>query len=268
MLQILVFLCHSCFFGSPTSEESALDGVEQVVWSGVRRCCSHPAPQTVFSIRFPVVSRSESRGVFLVVLVIWCYLPRTLPQFHVTCFMFLLCRIFTSLHPLRRRVGQADASCSRIAAPQGSVGVSHVSQVSRHMCFSQSLARAWHYHEFFSSLQLNVKSGFGAFLDTLLSLSLPRICLSRSTSKTDALGDDETERGQAAVRCSGEWAMLGSASCRLASPPEAAILNSDLETSHRNTRRHSAKKQGINKSLTPWHSPQTPTAPQRRRKTW
>ena len=66
----------------------------------------HPAPQTVFSIRFPVVSRSESRGVFLVILLIWCYLPRIFPQFHVTCFMFLLCRMFTSPHPLRRRVGR------------------------------------------------------------------------------------------------------------------------------------------------------------------
>ena len=42
------------------------------------------ALQTIFSIRFPVVFRIESRGVFLVVLVIWCCLPRKI------CTMFLL----------------------------------------------------------------------------------------------------------------------------------------------------------------------------------
>ena len=39
-------------------------------------------------------------------LVMWCYLPRIFPQFHETCFMFLLCRMFTSRHPLRRCGGK------------------------------------------------------------------------------------------------------------------------------------------------------------------
>ena len=74
----------------------------------------HAAPRTVFSIRFPVVSCSESRGVFLVVLVIWCYLPRIFPQFHETCFMFLLCRMFTSPHPLRRCVGKQTTAAPEL----------------------------------------------------------------------------------------------------------------------------------------------------------
>ena len=44
----------------------------------------HPALQTIFSVWFPVVFRSESRGVFLVFFVIWCCLPRKI------CTMFLL----------------------------------------------------------------------------------------------------------------------------------------------------------------------------------
>ena len=43
---------------------------------------------------------------FLVVVAIWCYLPRIFPQFHETCFMFLHCRMLTSPHPLRRRAGK------------------------------------------------------------------------------------------------------------------------------------------------------------------
>ena len=50
-----------------------------------------------------MVSRSE---IFLVFLVIWCCLPRIIPQFHETSCTFLLCRMFTSLHPLRRCVGK------------------------------------------------------------------------------------------------------------------------------------------------------------------
>ena len=59
----------------------------------------HPAPQTVFSFRILVVSRSESRGVFF--LLFWlfgCHQPRIFPQFHETCVMFLLCRMFTFPH--------------------------------------------------------------------------------------------------------------------------------------------------------------------------
>ena len=82
------------FFWPSTSEEPALDGAEQAAPPGVVHVDAaapwrseeavgsisqdtqdtqiqwsmfswfHPAPQTVFSIRFPVVSRSESRGVF------------------------------------------------------------------------------------------------------------------------------------------------------------------------------------------------------------
>ena len=84
-----------------TGEESALNGAKQAAWSGARRCCSGLARRrgcgehlarharhadSVFSVRFPVVSRSESHGVFLVVLVLWCYPPRIFPQFHATCF--------------------------------------------------------------------------------------------------------------------------------------------------------------------------------------
>ena len=122
----------TCCLWPSTGKESALDGAEQAAPPGVVRVDAgapwrseeaalgvlfsqdtqdtqiqwslsswfHPAPQTVFSIWFPVVSR-ESRGVFLVVLAIWCYLSPT------------------------------------IRTP-GSVGVSHVSELSRHMSFSQS----------------------------------------------------------------------------------------------------------------------------------
>ena len=123
--------------------------------------------------------------------------------------------------PIETTGGQADASCSRIAAPRGSVGVSHISQLSWHMSFS--------YHKSYSSLQLNVESGFGALLGTFFSLSLPKNWLSRSTPKIDALDDDETERGQAAVRCSRKSAVLGSASSRLASPRKAVFLSSSTE---------------------------------------
>ena len=128
------------------------------------------APQTVFSTRFPVVSRCESRGVFLVALAIGCYPPRTFPQFHETCFMFLLCRMFTSPHPLRRCVGkqtpaapevplrdvvwsdesfrlreQPDHQNTRICWGRPCLAI-----VSAHV-FSQSLARAQHYHTSFQA---------------------------------------------------------------------------------------------------------------------
>ena len=44
--------------------------------------------------------------------------------------------------PIETTGGQADASCSRIAASRGSVGVRHISQLSGHMSFSPPLARA------------------------------------------------------------------------------------------------------------------------------
>ena len=128
----------------PTGEESALDGAEQAAPPGVvhvdaaapwrseeaggsisqahktRRFSGHcslgPSShiKLSFSVRFPVVSRSVSRGVFDVVLVVWCYAPSIFPQFHEMCFMFLLCRMFTSPHPLRRCVGKQKPAAPKV----------------------------------------------------------------------------------------------------------------------------------------------------------
>ena len=103
------------FFIPSTGEESALDGAEQAAPPGVvhvdaaaaRRdeeavgsisqdthiqwslfSLFHPALQTMVSIRFPVVFRSETRGVFLVVLVVWCCLPR---KICTMCLLLLSC---------------------------------------------------------------------------------------------------------------------------------------------------------------------------------
>ena len=161
-------------------------------WSGARRCSSgsisqdthfsqvqwtlfslfHPALQTIISMRFPVVFRSESRGVFLVVLVVWCCLPRK------------ICTMFLSLLSCSRPITHGDdalassrqllqkcssATSSGRTSPfsgcassptirtRGSVGASHISQLSWHMSFSQPSARAQHCHP---SLQLNVESCF------------------------------------------------------------------------------------------------------------
>ena len=136
------------FFLPPTGEESALDGAEQAAPPGVVHVdaaapwrseeaaesisqdtqdtqsllgsCSHL--ELYFSIRSPVVSRSESRGVFLVVLVTWWYLPRILPQVHETCFMFLLGRMFTSPHPLRRCVGKQTPAAPEVQLHEDLLG--------------------------------------------------------------------------------------------------------------------------------------------------
>ena len=50
---------------------------------------------------------------------------------------------------------------------------------------------------------------------------------------------------------------------KLASPPKAAFLNCDHGSSMCADRRHSAKTGHSTRHLTPWHTPQTPTAPQR-----
>ena len=94
----------------------------------------HSAPQTVFSTRCLVVSRSESRGVFLVVLVF--------PQFHVTCFMFLLCRMFTTPHPLRRRVGKQTP-----AAPELQLFEDLLGSVKSRNCLGTCVSRnLWRVH--------------------------------------------------------------------------------------------------------------------------
>ena len=135
--------------------------------------------------------------------------------------------LLLSCSPIETTGGQADAWCSSVAAPRGSVGVSHVSQLSRHMfraIFGACIALPQII--FIPSVKRRVR--FRRIFGTFFSMSLPRIWLSRSTSKIDALDDDETERGQAAVRCSRKSAVLGSAGKRLPWPPKAAILNSDL----------------------------------------
>ena len=123
------------------------------------------------SIRFPVVSRSESRGVFLVVLVTWFYLPRIFPQFLETRSMFLLCRMFTSPHPLRRWFGKQTpaAPVRRVLLPPAraanhqNMRICWGSAMSRY-CLGTCLSRIiWRVHS--SSLQLSVESRFGAFLD-------------------------------------------------------------------------------------------------------
>ena len=90
--------------------------------------------------------------------------------------------MFTSPHPLSRRVGKQTPAAAELQLLEDLLG----SAMSRNCdtCVS---------HKSYSSLQLNVQSGFGAFSGTFFSLSLPRISLSRSTSKIDALVDDETQ---------------------------------------------------------------------------
>ena len=179
----------------------------QIQWS--RFSLFHPALQTIFSIRCPVVFRSESRGVFfLVVLVIWCCLPRKI----CTVFLLLSCsRLLTHGDDgwASRRLVLQSCSSATSSGPfsgcassptirtRGSVGVSHISQVSWHMSFSQSSARAQHCHP---SLQLNVESRFRHIFEhssacgnmVIFSRVPLSFRLSRSTSKIGALDDDGT----------------------------------------------------------------------------
>ena len=117
--------------------------------------------------------------------------------------------------------------------------------------FSQFFACARCCHEFHGSHRECRTLLVNAFL------SLPRMWLSRSTSKIDAFGDDET------ARCSRKSAVLGCAGLRLALPPRKAFLNIDLETSMCAAQTRSAKHFVNYATDTSWHSPQTPTAPQR-----
>ena len=144
-MMFFFFLLIAVTVPSPTTgEESALDAAEQAAPPGVvlvdagaaRRdeeavgsisqdtqiqwslfSLFHPALQTIFSIRFPVVFRSESRGVSHVVLVIWCCLPRIFPQFHEMCFMFLLCRMFTTDALASRRELLQNCSSATSSGP-------------------------------------------------------------------------------------------------------------------------------------------------------
>ena len=121
----------------------------QIQWSPFS--LFRPALRTIFSIRCPVVFRSESRDVFLVVLVIWSCLQREI------CTMFLLllscsrpithgddalasrrellqiCSSGTSSGPTSLFSGCATSPTIRT---RGSVGVSHISQLSCHMSFA------------------------------------------------------------------------------------------------------------------------------------
>ena len=123
----------TCCLWRSTGKESALDGAEQAAPPGVVHVDAgapwrseeaalgvlfsqdtqdteiqwslfswfHPAPQTVLSIWFPVVSR-ESRGVFLV-----CLGYLVLSTVHLSAISRdVHCRMFTSLHPFRRCVGK------------------------------------------------------------------------------------------------------------------------------------------------------------------
>ena len=177
----------------------------------------HPELQTIFSIRFPVVFRSESRGVFLV-----CFGYLVLSATQDLRRVLVVALLFTADHPWRRCVDKqtpaekcSSATSSGRTTPlsgcannptirtRGSVGVGHVSLLSGHMSFSQSSARAQHCH---SSFQLKVESGFRHIFEhssacgnivifsrvpLCFSVPLLRIWLSRSTSKIDALDDDE-----------------------------------------------------------------------------
>ena len=142
-------------------------------------------------------------------------------------------RHFTAVVPLRRRVGQADARCSRSAAPRRRLvrrvvffqlqGAARAAQPSEHedllgnrFCLILAVAMT-HLAQSHSLVHLPCCDVhcfsllFTAFLvvfqcfwyihsrstrlaarDTV-SVSLPRIWLSRSTSETDALGDDKTQ---------------------------------------------------------------------------
>ena len=188
-------------------------------FSGHCSLCSIPRFKRSFLCGFLWFFRSESRGVFLVVLVVWCCLPRKIR----TMFLLLLsCSrpithgddALASSRQLLQKCSSATSSgrtspfsgcaSSPTIRTRGSVGVSHISQLSRHMSFSQPSPRAQHCHP---SLHLNVESGFRHIFEhssacgnmvifspvpLSSSLSLPRIWLSRSTSKIDALDDDET----------------------------------------------------------------------------
>ena len=97
-------MCRDLFYFLIPSidEESALNGAEQAAPSGASRCCSALVKRRgrreylarhafladsvviVLFCGFLWLFRSESRGVFLVVLVVWCCLARKI------CTMFLL----------------------------------------------------------------------------------------------------------------------------------------------------------------------------------
>ena len=220
MGKMMILLIVVTFPSPTTGEESALDGAEQAAPPGVvlvdagaaRRdeeavgsisqdthvlagsvvivLFVHPALQTIFSMRFPVVFRSESRGVFLVVLVVWCCLPRKI------CTMFLLllsCSrpithgddALASSRQLLQKCSSATSSgrtspfsgCASSPIHQNTricLGVSHISQLSRHMSFSQPSARAQHCHP---SLQLNVESGFRHIFEACGNMVIfPHLC--------------------------------------------------------------------------------------------
>ena len=115
----------------------------------------NPALQTIFLVWFPVVFRSGSLCVVLVVLVIWCCLP------HKMCTMFLL--LLSCSRPIthgddalasRRQLlqkcssatssGRTSPFCCCASSPtirtRGSVGVNHISQLSC-TCLSRNLRR-------------------------------------------------------------------------------------------------------------------------------
>ena len=160
-----------------------------------------------FLCGFLVVFRSECRDVFLVVLVVWCCLPRKI------CTMFLLCRMFTSRHLLRRCVGKqtpaapevqlrnvvwSDESlfrlreqpnhqntrfcwgrpCLAIVSAPVFFAILGACTASPHIIFKLSVERRVRFWRI-----------FGRFFS---SVPLPMIWLSRNTSKIDALDDDET----------------------------------------------------------------------------
>ena len=109
----------------------------------------------------------------------------------------------SSAAPRRRLVRRVRLPAARAAQPSEHEDLLGSAIVSAHV-FSQSSAGAQHCHP---SLQLNVESSFRHIFEhssacgnmvifspvpLSSSVSLPRIWLSRSTSKIDALDDDET----------------------------------------------------------------------------
>ena len=130
-----------------------------------------------------------------------CSIPRFKRSFLCGFFWFFAVSLGSHVHvssPIETTGGQADllknCSSSRICCGQPCLGIvlAHVFLAIFGACVALPQI------QFKPSVERRVR--FWRIFGTFFSLSLPRIWLSRSTSKIDALDDDETQRGQAAVR--------------------------------------------------------------------
>ena len=176
--------------------------------------CSIPRFKRSFLFGFLWFFAESLAAFFLVVLVIWRFQPRKI------CTMFLLLlscsrpithgddalasrRQLRNAAPRRRLVGRVPFPAARAAQPSAHEDLlgSATSRNCLGTCLSRNLR---HVH---SIATQNVESGFRHIFEhssacgnmvifsrvpLSSSVSLPRIWLSRSTSKIDALDDDET----------------------------------------------------------------------------